>query len=304
MKPTHSTLDCSRYRYGSRNLRRVIAVLLFVSTVFATSAIDFTVSPNEDGSLDVSLALDWHYDELFFSGISADYLNGSDRQTFEAGYVATFDRTLTLQGDILGVSVDEGNVTLEAAANLKWDRMSIREIGYIDQDGTRFFILNDRVLNLVLPRLRLDGRFAFYPFTLTVGGEYAPWLCVAIDQELTISPGLDATPFSSAQPAHHAYSLNGSLRWENRFFAPRVHVEYDDLRIEYGILTAGGEAVIHHRIEVLTYGVTAELRFIELNGLHPTVSIGNETTRLTDLGITDAVPSSTTRLKYSFGFGQ
>lgn len=278
-----------------------IAFLLVCIAVNAVSALDFDISPNDDGSVDVYLGLEWAYNDLFFSGVAAEYLNGSDRQALETGYVATFDRTISVQGDLIGVSVDEGGITMTTALNIKWDRMSIREIGYLDQDTTRFFILNDRILNLLLPRIRFEGRGVLSPFVVRVGGEYSPWLFVAIDQELTISPGLDATNFHSEQSAFHAYSVNGSFRWNNPILSPEVRFEYDDLRISYGILTAGGEATINNRIEVFEFGVSVVFGFIDVNGLHPTVGFGNERVAMFDLSSESSEPITNNRLRYSIG---
>ena len=182
--------------------------------------------------------------------------------------------------------------------------MQIREIGYIDDEGssTRFFILNDRVLNLVLPRVKSEARYHIDKFVVSLGGEYSPWLWVGLDQELTINPGLEATPFSSEQSATNAFSLNGKLSYRNDIITPRTYFEYDHLAIKYNVNTAAGEAEIHSLTQTLTWGATLVLKFIKLKDINPSVSFSNIWDWTTDLSVEDAEPSLEKDFEFSFGF--
>ncbi|GEM_PF-4011557 len=280
----------------------VFSIFLFILIGLPGYSLDFNVSPNKDGSLDMYLGLDWNYSTNFFSGIKAEYLNISDKTETESSYVATSGKTLSAEMDILGYRIKEKALNFDIAANVKLDNMKIREIGYIDSSGTRYFILNDRILNLMLPRLK--GKIALnkYPFSASLAGEYSPWLYVDLQQELTISPGLDKTPYHSAQPAYNAFSINMKTRLDSKLVSPFINLEYDNVAIKYRIYTAGGEAVINTLMQNLSVTGTLVLSGISLNNLHPSVSAGYEWDWATDLSEKASKPILSTKNYLRFGF--
>jgi hypothetical protein len=263
------------------NRRTAVPVLLCLSTlVLATppaTAFEFDVSPNRDGSLDLHLALDWEYSPMFFSGIAGDYRNTSEQEEGESLYYATFGKTLAASVDLLGVRWRFENARAQVVANLDYENMRFREIGYTDvtegADTTRYFILNDRVITLVMPRLTGEATYLVGPLRLSAGGEYAPWLRVGLNQTLEISPGMEATPFESTQFASNAFSVNGSARINAPVIGLTGRVEYDSVAIVYEALTAAGEQTIDAHIRTLSTEFGLVLSMISISGLSPTVGM-------------------------------
>lgn len=260
----------------SRAMALVCSAALVLFTLPA-AAFEFDVSPNRDGSLDVHLALDWDYSPTLYSRISGDYKNTSTQEDGETQYVATFGKTLAASVDLLGVRLGRPTARLDLAANLDYENMKFREIGYVDvgeaPDVTRYFILNDRVITLVMPRVTGEGRYVTGPLELSAGGEYAPWLYVGLDQVLEISPGRESTPFESTQSATNAYSVNAGARLNSRYADLITRTEFDSVAIVYDALTAGGEQTINAHIRTLSAEFGLALSMLSVSGLHPTIGV-------------------------------
>ena len=153
----------------------------------------------------------------------------------------------------------------------------------------------------ILPRIKGTFSYNYNAFKFAVGGEYSPWLNVALDQELTISPILEEVLFSSSQSANNAFSINSKIRFTNLIISPEISVEYDHLAIVYDIYTAGGEATIDTLLQTLNTDFTLVLNIINLKGLHPTVTysyIWDWTTDRSD----DSSPVLSKDSSFSFGF--
>lgn len=294
--------SASTIMHTMRKILFIAAFLVLVSTGGTLAALDFDVSPNDNGSLDVYLSLDWNYSDHFYSAIIGEYKNVLDSSEDDASYVSTNGKVLSLGADVIGIIFEAGSFDFKVAANVKWDNMNLREIGYVDQSETRFFILNDRTLNLILPRVNGEMGFTHQFLNIAVGGEYSPWLWVDLSQELTISPGLPKTEYSSGQSATHAFSVNGRIRFSNPIITPVVRAEYDHLGIVYDVYTAGGEQQIDVLMQTLNGLVTFVFNIIDLKGLHPTVSVGYSWDWSTDRSAAGAVPVLDKAFSYRFGF--
>jgi hypothetical protein len=269
--------------------RCLILFFIFTSFLGIVYSLDFDISPNDDGSLDFLFGFDWEYNNDLYSGIDVEYKNIKNQNETNESFVSTSGKSLSFGTDILGKSFRSNNFTYNIALNTKWDNMQIREIGYIDDTSdTRFFILNDRVLNLFLPRIKGNARYQIDPLLITIGGEYAPWLWVSLDQELTINPGLPEKTYHSEQSATNAFSLNSKIKLKNEIISPEVFVEYDQLAIEYGAYTAGGEIEIDTLMQDLTVVGTLVLGFIDLKEIHPSFSFGYSWSWTTDLSVENA----------------
>lgn len=255
----------------------LLGILALTVAALPAAAFEFDVSPNRDGSLDVHLALDWEYSPTLYSGIAGDYKNTSTQEDGETQYVATFGKTLAASVDVLGVRLGRPTGRVELAANLDYENMRFREIGYVDvgddPDVVRYFILNDRVITLVMPRITGEGRYVTGPVELSAGGEYAPWLHVGLNQVLEISPRLESTPFESTQSATNAFSVNAGARLNSPYLDLITGAEYDSVAIVYDVRTAGGEARIDAHIRTLTTEVSLALSMLSVSGLHPTIGL-------------------------------
>ena len=274
--------------------------LLFVIAV-STYSLDFNISPNKDGTMDVDLGLDWNYSDGFFSGIMGKYQNIHNNSETSEQYVATSGTVLSLDMDFIGYRIKKERIRFDIALNAQLQDMDIREIGYIDSEGTRYFILNDRNLRLLLPRVKGKFSYKYNSINFSVGGEYSPWLKVDLDQELTISPGLEEIPFSSSQSANNGFSLNSTIRFSSLFITPEISIEYDHLAIVYDVYTAGGEATIDTLLQTFTTNFTLVLNIINLKGLNPTISYGYVWDWATDMSI-DSSPDLSKDSSFSFGF--
>jgi hypothetical protein len=284
--------------------KKLSAVLIILVITIPLFALDFNVAPNEDGSLDFLLELDWKYNDNWFSAIKGEYRNIVDSSEDEISFVDTSGKVLSLGADILGYEIFRRRLRFDIALNTQWENMRIREIGYIDnaETDTRFFILNDRVLNLILPRVKGEARYHTRWLTFSIGGEYSPWLWVGLDQELTINPGLDASPFESQQSATNAFSLNGNMYFRNEFLTPKGFFEYDHLAIKYSANSVGGEVEVHSLTQTLTLGGTFVLNFIKMKDIHPSITVSNVWDWTTDLSVDNAEAVVDKEFEFSFGF--
>lgn len=293
-------------------MRKIILIsLLFFIFLSSLGAFEFSVSPNENGSTDVLLKHQWEYGSSWYSGFNGEYRNTFLEDDDELSYVTTTGNTLSLSTDIIGYQSLGSPLRLSVAGNFTFERMDLREIGYIDQvlegdtEATRFFILNDRIIDLFLPRI-VTGTIINMPFfTLKVAGEYSPFLQVKLNQELTISPGsYDREPFTSSQSTNNAWSVNGTLSLPVPFLEPEVFVEYDHLNIVYDVLTAGGESSVESIINTLSIKTSLIPRFINLQGFYPTVSLVWEKNWTKNIigGTTD--DSDEDAISFQFGFSR
>ena len=260
----------------------LIFILIFFPFPIFLFSLDFSISPNSDGTMDVFASLDWEYAPHFYSGLEGKYTNVGDTSETASQYVATSGTILALGADILGYRIRRKNSRLDVSLNLQYQDMDIREIGYIDSGPTRYFVLNDRNLRLFLPRIKglfssLRGGWKF-----SLGGEYSPWLHVDLDQVLTVSPGLEEVPYRSSQSAINAFSVNSSLRFMNPLLTPQISVVFDQLGIRYGINTAGGETVIDTLLQTLSGEVMLVFSAVNLSGVHPTAALRNDWDWTTD----------------------
>jgi len=291
-----------KYRILTVNLFIFLAAFFLLGTIHPVYSLDFNVSPNKDGTMDVDLGLSWNYTKNFFSGVKGQYRNILEEDTGSDQFVSTSGTVLSLDTDILGFEISGSRYTkVKLSLNTQMQKMDIREIGYVDYEDTRFFILNDRTLNLFLPRLKGDLCFENKLMRFTMGGEYSPWLYVVLDQELTISPGLDKTSFSSSQSATNAYSINSKVRFINSMIIPEISAEYDYLAIKYDVYTAGGEATIDTLMQTLTTDFTLIFTIINLKGLHPTLTWEYEWDWTTDM-VSDTSADLVTKSSIGVGF--
>ena len=293
-----------------RFIKTTIAIFILFFVPFSIFGFDFSVSPNEDGSADVYVSHRWYYTPALFTTLKAEYRNSFEEQsgTTDDGseYYTTVGKTLSFSSNLLGAEFTRNQFFLSLAGNISYEQMDLRELGYTDQynssadEVVRFFILNDRNIYLTLPMVTFESGYKSSFARISVGGEYSPWLFVNLEQELTISPGLDKTSFSSKQSAQNAYSLNSSLRIFTPYVQPEFFVEYDYLDITYDVLTANGEAEVDTANRTLRLRGTLIPRVVNLKGIFPSISVVYEKD-----WYEDSVTSTTEtddNISFQFGF--
>ncbi len=271
-------------------------------------SLEFNVSPNDDGTMDVFAGLDWEYNlegmpSGFYSSVEAKYSNTQSNDESDTQYIATSGSVLSFGVDILGYRMRNKNLRFDIALNTQFENMDIREIGYMDIETTRYFILNDRIIQLVLPRIKGKLLATEGPLQFTLGCEYSPWLSVSLDQELTISPVLEKTLFDSSQSATNAFSVNTKLRYSNPVITPQIFLEYDYLSIVYDFLDFSGVgATADQEIKTLTLEGMLVFSAVELNGIHPAI-VFSYTWDWTTATINNGSPDSLDDTDFSIGFG-
>src|SRR6056297_3347147 len=100
-------------------------------------AFDFSVSPNEDGSADVHFSHQWFYNSFLFSSLNGEYRNSFEEEEgktdYGTEYSTTMGKTLSLSADVLGIEQRSGILFYSLAANLTYEIMNLRDLGYTDQ---------------------------------------------------------------------------------------------------------------------------------------------------------------------------
>jgi hypothetical protein len=305
-----------------RKLAVVIAALLVALPI---AALDFNLSPNADGSFDFSLKHEWSYGNgPFFSAASLTSCSASSTDKDSTSRSMGSERDFAAALAPLGLQFGSGPNTLRASLDLGWTRMSISELGYADvsRDFTddaianpidyRFFLANDRVIDLALPKLRLDSKFWVGPFSASLGGEYSPWLFVKLDQTLSTST-TPAFPLDlptdkhhvSTQSANSAFSLEGSVYFRNSFVEPGIEASYDYLSIKYGYLNAFGIAsTMDSRAQTLKLSGSAIFRFMKVAGLSPKIGLVRAMEWNDDLSDDEGPVASGGDWKLSLGFAK
>jgi len=280
---------------------KALSILIFCILPLSAFAFQFEISPQPDGSITSTVAFDWNYGRSpVFSGLRGDYSTSVSDDSQPASYVATSGKTLSVEADILGWRGDWAASRLSLSANCKYDHMTIREIGYIDQGASRYFVLNDRTIDIYLPRAKLAGSLALGALAFELSGEYSPWYQVDLAQQLTVSPVFPKTSHASSQSAMNALSFDGDVAFGIPGFKPIIGFGYDRVPIAYSALTATGLADFDTLIETLRFKATLELGFLKIGALVPAVLAQYEKTTTTDYVSHQSIADDG---KWTFGFG-
>jgi len=292
-----------------------MAALLLVALPLA--ALDFSVSPNPDGSFDMRASHEWKYGEgPWFSSATLESSSSSSSEKDETSRTMSVERDVRAKLVPLGLKLESGPAELGASLDLGWERMNISELGYVDATvgsvAYRFFLANDRLINLALPKLRVDSSLDAGPVSIDLGGEYSPWLYVRLDQTLSTS----ATPsypaelptdreHESSQSAYNAFSIDGSLRFRSDFIEPGIEAVYDWLAIKYEYVGALGSIDISNsRMSTLTLGGSAVLRFVKIAGLSPKIRVSRVMEWADDLSDDAGAVAGDSRWKFFLGFAK
>ncbi|MBI9104479.1 MAG: hypothetical protein JEY99_18840 [Spirochaetales bacterium] len=298
--------------------RKLLFMALIISVSFVgLSALDFNVSPNDDGTVDILVGIDWEYSPVLYSAVKANYSNiiEVNEKSFDVKtadnpdyYYTTSGTDLSIGADVLGYRINLNNFRLDVAFNILYQVFDIREVGYSEFPDYHRFLINDRVINLILPRIKGTLVKQSGLWKLELGGEYSPWLSVGLDQQLKIisdnpSSGNLSGDYASnsTQSANNAFSLNGLFRYKTPLLIPELYLEYDHLQIEYEMVT-GTESSLD---QTLSSQIMVVLDFISLKGIHPSVAFHydwNWRTKLSEGASGEAELTENTYFTFGFEF--
>jgi len=294
------------------NRKLFFLVLIITVSIASLSALDFNVSPNDDGTMDILFGIDWEYSPVLYSAVKATYSNVLSEDEEKADvvtddnpdlYYTTSGTELSIGGDILGYRINLNGFRFDVALNILYQVFDTCQTGYAEYSTYESFIINDRVIDLLLPRIK--GTFVRQSglWELNLGGEYSPWLSVGLDQKVKV---ISTDPTRSGevssdkiQSAQHAFSLNGLFRYKTLYITPEVFIEYDQLQIEYEAI---GET-INTLDQTLSSQFLVVLDFVDLNGIHPSIAFHYDWAWNTDLSEGASGEASLSESTYfTFGF--
>jgi hypothetical protein len=214
--------------------------IFLLAASLPTAALSFDASPNPNGTFDLRIDHSWGWGAGFFTGFDAALLNPLSVDSGSGYYVATSGTSIEASGDVLGYTT-KGPMKVGIAANVLYNPSWLKEVGYIDlSSGGRLFLVNERDILLILPRIKaaLSGNLG--PLSVSVDGEYAPWFPVTLKQTLETSTTgpLAVAEHSSKGTGSNAWSVSGSAILRNSILSPEVEFSYDNVPISYSYLDA------------------------------------------------------------------
>lgn len=286
-------------------------VLLLTTAVFmllaTVSAIVLDVSPNENGTLDVMVAHNWYWTGSLFSGISFAYLNPLSITEEENLYSALSGTAAELSVDVLGYRFP-GAFSAEVALNVLYNPNDLKEVGYVDSGSTRFFLVNERTINLLLPRIKggvsgTTGRSGGLRFGLNA--EFAPWFPVFFAQSLSVStsgPREEKTTASTGYGAMAwAASGNAALRSPVASVLLEGGIDWVPVRYTYLDYSLTESTLDSLMVNFNFYGGLA-LHFIKLGDASPRVMVGLEKETVTNQADGSKLVGDT-KVRFKFGLG-
>ena len=171
-----------------------LALLASLCVVTGVSAFSFEALPNANGTVDVRASHEWEWAPGIYSGLRLSLSNPMDAVKEANAYVATSGRVIESSADIIGVRFGRRR-SIGAALNFQYSNDVIREIGYVDAAGpVRYFLVNDRTIDMFLPRLTLEFDDDIGPLRISADAEAAPWLGVRLGQSLYVGSSGSLVP--------------------------------------------------------------------------------------------------------------
>lgn len=290
-------------RIYMKKIINVIFPIVFLACV-TTPALSLSIqaSPNQNGTIDLQAAHEWQWSSGLFSGATLAITNPLNIQEDASSYIATSGRGLDGSIDILGIRFGK-KISFGVAFNFQYSSSSIKEVGYVDaSDSKRYFIVNDRNIDLILPRIKLDlaTHNKFLNFSLT--GEAAPWLGVFFDQALYIddSGTLDPTTLSSFGSGMGAFSATMRISASTSFIKPEVEAIIDYIPVAYDYLDYTLSSA-HLDSTIINFRLMGGLTLTALNaaGSAPRIMVGYEWNKVKD-NSSDTWVIDTGEMKFAF----
>lgn len=265
--------------------RRFICIgALLLSMSYPLAALDFEVSPNENGTFDVFLDHSWTWNTGWFSGFDFAYMNPLSIDESDELYVATSGTSVEVSADLLGYRWT-GPVSFSIAGNILFNPSRTKEVGYLDRGIDRYFLVNERDIKLILPRIKSGVQVKAGRFRAEVDGEFAPWLKVLFNQKLSVNTAGPRTETSldSDGLGSMAWSVRGSLAFSTAIASPSVEGSINMVPIEYTYIALGEDldgnivpfttSLDSTMINLAVYGGFS-LHGIKLGGSSPRIMVG------------------------------
>ena len=251
----------------------------------AAFALELDVSPKENGTLDVSASHTFSWSDALWSSVSLSVENPISVEESETLYVATSGTSAEFSADLIGMRFG-GPSWFGIALNVLYNPSDIKEVGYVDMaDDSRLFLVNERHIELLLPRIKASASGAVGPLRLSVEGEVSPWYTVNLTQTLTtsVSGAPDEKSLQSPGTGSWAASADGSIMIKGSILSPEVRLGFDSVPMAYGYLDAlGTERHLDSLIVNLRLMGGASLGFLGSGGAAPRVMAGYEWNRVQD----------------------
>ncbi len=259
--------------------------LICLMIPLSVSGLDIEASPNANGTIDFTASHEWQWNSRLFSGLKASITNPLDVQEDSSSYVATAGHGLDGSVDILGLRFGR-DISIGTAVNFQYSSSLIKEIGYVDAaDGKRYFLINERNIDLILPRLTLDLGFSSSLINLRLSGEAAPWFFVLFDQSLYVADSGARLPttLSTTSSGFAAASANANLSIFGKAVTPELQVFADYVPIAYEYLDY---TLTRRNLDstILNYGILGGFTITALKNLGsaPRIMIGYEWQKVRD----------------------
>jgi hypothetical protein len=126
--------------------KNVVCVVLAACMLVSAYTLDFDISPNPNGSIDVNASQTFTWGESLWSSLSLSVENPLSVDEDAAYYVATSGTSVEASVDILGYRF-KGPAGFGVALNLLYNPSDLKEVGYVDfGDGSRLFLVSGRAI--------------------------------------------------------------------------------------------------------------------------------------------------------------
>jgi len=265
-------------------LKTVLATALLIlgSGIYA---LGFDLSPNANGTIDLSAYHTLEWGSGFWSSFDVTMTSPMAVDEDEGLYVATSGTSLEASLDLIGFHFGPSR-NLGIALNIFYSPSSIKEVGYVDlSDSTRLFLVNDRHIELFLPRLKGSIMGSVGPASLSIEAEIAPWYIVQLIQTLSTSTTGVPTKRTLTSPGtgNWASSADASLVIKGLFVSPELRIGFDSTPLAYSYLNVlGTKTYLDSLILDVRIMGGGRLDFLDFGGAAPQEMIGYEWNRVQD----------------------
>ncbi len=280
-----------------------LCILMLAST--SLFALDFDVVPNDNGTFDINLAHSWEWADGWFSGFDLAYLNPLSIVSDDTYYVATSGTSLEASADLLGIR-GTGPVSFSLAANILYSPSTINEVGYVDADDGRYFLVNDRHIELLLPRIKAGVSGYSGVFSGSFSAEFAPWFPVSLSQTLSVGTGgpRDEMTHISNGYGMGAWSATASAAMRTTLVSPSFEALVDWVPVAYSYLDyALQEQSLNSIIMNVSVFGGVTINALKLGGSSPRIMIGYEWNKVRDTVAGTLIVDDPGSLRFKVGLG-
>lgn len=261
----------------------LVAILLVIGSGIHALGID--LSPNANGTIDLSASHTLEWGSGLWSSFDVTMTSPMDVEEDTGLYVATSGTSLEASLDLIGFHFGPSR-NFGVALNVFYSPSSINEVGYVDlSDSSRLFLVNDRHIEMFLPRLKGSIMGNAGPLSLSIEAELAPWYIVQLTQTLSTSTtgAPDKQTLTSPGTGNWASSADASLVIKGSFVSPELRIGFDSTPMAYSYLNVlGTETYLDSLIFDVRIMGGGKLDFLNFGGAAPRVMAGYEWNRVQD----------------------